>query len=63
LRLIRFRLLGDGNEFYVSPAHSEILILTKKYLLGRKVTKYKKVGRDVLKRYLCVGSTVGSKNI
>ena len=40
-------LLGDGNVFDVSPAHSEMLILTKKYLLGRKVTKYKKVGRDV----------------
>ena len=57
------RLIGDRNVLYVSPAHSEMLILTKKYLLGRKLTKYKKVGRDVLKRYLCVGSTVGSKNI
>jgi len=63
MRLIRLVLLGDGNVFDVSPAHSEMLILTKKYLLGRKVTKYKKVGRDVLKRYLCVGSTVGSKNM
>ena len=31
------RLLGDGNVFYVSPAHSEMLILTKEYLLGRKL--------------------------
>ena len=29
-------LLGDGNVFYVSPAHSEILKLTMEYLLGRK---------------------------
>ena len=36
LRLIRFRLLGDGNEFYVSPAHSEILKLQMEYLLGWK---------------------------
>ena len=36
LRLIRFRLLGDGNEFYVSPAHSEMLILPMEYLLGGK---------------------------
>ena len=30
------RMLGDGNVFYVSPAHSEILILPMEYLLGRK---------------------------
>ena len=36
LRLIRFRLLGDGNVFYVSPAHSEMLILPMEYLLGGK---------------------------
>ena len=29
------RLLGEGNVFYVSPAHSEILILPMEYLLGR----------------------------
>ena len=29
-------LLGEGNVSYVSPAHSEILILTKEYLFGRK---------------------------
>ena len=28
------RLLGERNEFYVSPAHSEIGILTKEYFLG-----------------------------
>ena len=31
------RMLGDGNVFYVSPAHSEILILSMEYLLGRKL--------------------------
>ena len=31
------RLIGDGNVFYVSPAHSEILILPMEYLLGRKL--------------------------
>jgi len=30
------RLIGEGNVFYVSPAHSEILILPMEYLLGRK---------------------------
>ena len=30
-------LLGEGNLFYVSPAHSEILILQMEYLLGRKL--------------------------
>ena len=30
------RLIGDGNVFYVSPAHSEMLILPMEYLLGRK---------------------------
>jgi len=29
-------LLGEGNVFYVSPAHSEMLILQMEYLLGRK---------------------------
>ena len=29
-------LLGEGNVSYVSPAHSEILILPMEYLLGRK---------------------------
>jgi len=31
------RLLGEGNVSYVSPAHSEMLILTMEYLLGRKL--------------------------
>ena len=30
------RLIGEGNVFYVSPAHSEILKLAMEYLLGRK---------------------------
>ena len=30
-------LLGEGNVFYVSPAHSEKLILQMEYLLGRKL--------------------------
>ena len=30
------RLLREGNVSYVSPAHSEILILPMEYLLGRK---------------------------
>jgi hypothetical protein len=30
-------LLGEGNVFDVSLAHSEILILTKEYLLRRKL--------------------------
>ena len=30
-------LLGERNLFYVSPAHSEILILSMEYLLGRKL--------------------------
>ena len=29
-------LIGEENLFYVSPAHSEILILPMEYLLGRK---------------------------
>ena len=41
------RLIGYGNIFYVSPAHSEMLILSMEYLLGRKVTKYNKARRDV----------------
>ena len=37
LTVIRMiRLIGYGNEFYVSPAHSEMLILQMEYLLGRK---------------------------
>jgi len=31
------RLIGEVNVFYVSPAHSEILILQMEYLLGRKL--------------------------
>ena len=31
------RLLREGNVFYVSPAHSEMLILQMEYLLGRKL--------------------------
>ena len=31
------RLIGEENVFYVSPVHSEMLILTKEYLLGRKL--------------------------
>ena len=31
------RLIGYENVFYVSPAHSEILILQMEYLLGRKL--------------------------
>ena len=30
-------LLGEGNVSYVLPAHSEMGILTKEYLLGRKL--------------------------
>ena len=30
-------LVGGGNVFYVLPAHSEMLILTKEYLLWRKL--------------------------
>ena len=30
-------LLGDGNVFYVSPAHSEIITLPMEYLLWRKL--------------------------
>ena len=38
LTVIRMiRLIGDGNVFYVSPAHSEILKLAMEYLLGRKL--------------------------
>ena len=29
-------MLGEGNVFYVSPAHSEKLILKKEYLPGWK---------------------------
>ena len=31
------RLIGYENVFYVSPAHSEILILQMEYLLRRKL--------------------------
>ena len=31
------RLLRERNVSYVSPAHSEILILQMEYLLGRKL--------------------------
>ena len=31
------RMFGEGDVSYVSPAHSEMLILTKEYLLGRKL--------------------------
>ena len=41
------RMLGEGNVSYVSPGHSDILILSMEYLLGRKVTKYNKARRDV----------------
>jgi len=30
------RLIGDRNVLYVSPAHSEMLILPMEYLLGGK---------------------------
>jgi len=30
-------LLGEGNVFYVSPAHSEILLFSMKLLLRRKL--------------------------
>ena len=30
------RLIGDRNVLYVSPAHSEMLILPMEYLLERK---------------------------
>ena len=36
------RLIGDRNVYDVSPAHSEMLIITMEYLFGRKATKYKK---------------------
>ena len=41
------RLIGDGNVFYVSPAHSEIITLTDGILTWAKVTLIKKIGRDV----------------
>jgi hypothetical protein len=31
------RMLRDGNVFYVSPAHSEIITLPMEYLLWRKL--------------------------
>jgi len=30
-------LLGEGNVSYVSPAHSEKLLIPMEYLLGRKL--------------------------
>ena len=36
------RLIGYGNVFYVSPAHSEILILPMEYLTWAKITLIKK---------------------
>ena len=30
------RLIGEENVFYVSPAHSEILILQMEYYLGER---------------------------
>jgi len=35
------RLIGDRNVLYVSPAHSEMLILTQEYLTWAKVTLIK----------------------
>ena len=40
------RPLREGNVFYVSPAHSEILILPRNTYLA-KITVIKKIGRDV----------------
>ena len=38
LTVIRMiRLIGYGNVFYVSPVHSDILILSMEYVLGRKL--------------------------
>ncbi len=37
-------LLGDGIVFYVSPAHSEILILPMEYLTWAKITLKKRKG-------------------
>ena len=42
IRMIR--LIGYGNIFYVSPAHSVMLILTKKYLLGQSYFNKKQEG-------------------
>ena len=74
LRLIRFRLLGDGNEFYVSPAHSEMLILPMEYLLERKEQwTLELINNDLLvllklrklndKNVLCVWGIVWGMNI
>ena len=41
------RLIGEGNVFYVSPAHSEMGILTQGILTWEKVTLIRKIGRDV----------------
>jgi len=40
------RLIGYGNVFYVSPAHSEILNSLWKINLGESYFN-KKIGRDV----------------
>ena len=37
------RMFGEGDVSYVSPAHSEMLILTKEYLTWAKVTLIKKI--------------------
>ena len=42
-------LIGDGNVFYVSPAHSEILILQMEYLLGQKLLLKKNRKRCIKK--------------
>ena len=44
------RLIGDRNVLYVSPAHSEILILPMEYLPWAKVTLIKKIGRLCIKK-------------
>ena len=41
------RLIGDGNVFYVSPAHSEILNILMEYYLGESCFNIKKIGKDV----------------
>jgi len=57
------RLTREWDVSYVSPAHSEILILPMEYLPWAKVTLIKKIGKVMYKKSLLyVGSTVGSKN-
>ena len=47
--------------FIVSPAHSEKLLIPMEYLLGgESCFNIKKIGKDVKKSLLYVGSTVGS---